>query len=202
MADDQLGTVEVSIGDSGDDPTVKVETETRDEDAPFGRKDDGTPYKRDPAIYARRDSKRRRGASAPKTSGGSKSKPKPSGYRDSVLGLVQIVGLPLAAAGTKNDVFLADLITLNATALGIADAVDQIAQTNPKVAAALDKLAEVGPFGLLIGAMAPLIIQGACNHGLVPAGVMGAVAPDDLIAAAIAGEVPGAEGLVVDEAAA
>lgn len=188
---DEVGTVELpAVGNGSEDDTLRVETETRPEDAPWGYKADGTPYKRDPSRYQKRSA--RRTATAPKA----RAKSKGPNYRDSVLGLVQIVGLPLAAAGTRNDVFLADLITLNATAPAIADAVDQIAQTNPAVAKALEKLAEVGPFGLLIGAMAPLILQGCCNHGLIPAGVMGTIEPADLIAAAARGEVPGSEGLV------
>lgn len=192
---DQVETVELPPMDGGSGD-VTVETETRPEDAPFGYKADGTPYKRDPTRYQTRAANRRRGASAPKAS---KTKPKSSRYRDSVLGLAQIIGLPLAAASTRNEVFLADLITLNATAPGIADAADSIAQSNPKVAAALDKLVEVGPYGLLIGALAPLILQGCCNHGLLPAGVMGTIEPADLIEAAQRGEVPGAEGLIMPE---
>lgn len=176
---DQVETVELPpMGGASDD--VTVETETRPEDAPFGYKADGTPYKRDPTRYQTRAANARR-TSAPKAS--KASKPKPSRYRDSVLGLVQIIGLPLAAAGTRNEVFLADLVALDATAPAIADAADSIAQTNPKVAAALDKLTEVGPFGLMIGALAPLILQVCCNHGLVAAGVMGTIEPADLIEA-------------------
>lgn len=191
---DQVGTIDLPPLD-GDKGEVKVETEPpADADAaPWGYKPDGTPYKVDPTRYRTRAARAGRQPSAPKSKTG---KSKGPDYRGSVLGLVQIIGLPLAAAATKNDVFLADLITLNACAPGIADAVESIALSNPKVATALDKLAEVGPYGLLIGALAPLIIQGACNHGLMPVGVMGAVDPADLIEAASKGEVPGAEDVV------
>jgi hypothetical protein len=165
-----------------------VQTETRPEDAPYGYKPDGTPYKVDPARYAKRDARRRAGSKAT-------GKGKPSPYRENVLGLIQIVGLPLAAAGSRDDRFMADLVALNATAPGIADAVDGIAQSNRRMAAALDKLAEVGPYGLLIGALTPLILQVATNHGLLPAGMMGTVEPGDLLDAAANGDIPGMEGV-------
>lgn len=186
---DQVGTVTIgpSSPDYGEDPTIRVETEPPADapgDAPWGYKDDGTPYKVDPARYRKRDAKRR-GAAAPTARPAASKGRKASQYRDSVLGLTQIVGLPLAAAATQNDVFLADLVALNETAPGIADAVDQIAQSNPKFAAALDKLAEVGPYGLLIGALAPLVLQVAANHGAIPVGVMGTVDPQALVDAAM-----------------
>jgi hypothetical protein len=191
---DQVTSVDLPPMDGEDrDDAPKVETDTRPEDAPWGYKEDGTPYKVDPARYRRRDANRRRASSGPQAK---KTKAKAgSPYRDSVLGLVQIVGLPLAAAGARDDRFLADLVALNATAPGIADAVDSIAQNNRQVAAALDKLGEVGPYGLLIGALAPLILQVACNHGIVPAGTMGTIAADDLLQAAAEGQIPGMDGM-------
>jgi hypothetical protein len=185
---DEVTTVGIPT-DNGEDPP-RIETDSRAEDAPWGLKDDGTPYKRDPAIYARRDGKRR--PTAPKAS---KTKTKRSPYREHVLGIVQIVGLPLAAAGTRDERFLADLVALNATAEPIADAMDSLAQSNETVAKALDKLGEVGPYGLLIGAVAPLILQIAANHSLVPAGTLGTVTHEVLLEAARDGQVPGSEGM-------
>jgi hypothetical protein len=184
---DQVTSVGIPA-DAAEGNGVKVETETRSEDAPWGLKDDGTPYKVDPARYRKRDAKRR-GTRAPSA----KSKAKVSPYRETVLGLVQIIGLPIAAAATRDDRFGADLVALTATAPDIADAVDSIAQNNRRLAAALDKLGEVGPYGLLIGALAPLILQCGTNHGIVPVGTLGTVDPAVLLAAAEAGEIPGME---------
>jgi len=182
-----------SVGIPTDRPSedVKVEPEHRNEDAPWGYKPDGTPYKVDPARYEKRDAARRKHA-APKSK---TAKAKGSEHRENVLGLVQIIGLPLAAAATRDDRFAADLIALNATAPAIADAVDGIAQSNRRMAAALDKLADVGPYGLLIGALAPLLLQVSANHGVLPVGMMGTVSHEDLIAAAERGDIPGMEGM-------
>lgn len=190
MAGDEVTSVGIPTDRPSED--VKVEHEHRSEDAPWGYKPDGTPYKVDPARYEKRDAARRK-QSAPKSKTGGKTKG--SAHRENVLGLVQIIGLPLAAASTRDDRFAADLIALNATAPAIADAVDGIAQSNRRMAAALDKLADVGPYGLLIGALAPLILQVAANHGALPVGMMGTVSHEDLIAAAERGDIPGMDAM-------
>ncbi|WP_333746434.1 hypothetical protein, partial [Streptomyces sp. IBSBF 2950] len=50
----------------------------------------------------------------------------------------------------------------------IADAVADLAVERPEVAAALEKILTVGPYGALIGAMLPLAVQIAHNHKKVP----------------------------------
>jgi hypothetical protein len=171
---DEVNTVGIPSGDRPDG-NGSVKTETRPDDAPWGYKPDGTPYRVDPQRY------RTRAANEAKAKGGKAKGGKASPYRDNALGLIQMIGLPLAVAGSRDERFMADLVALNTTAPGIADAVDAIAQSNRRMAAALDKLAEVGPYGLLIGALTPLVLQVATNHGLLPAGMLGTVEPDVLL---------------------
>jgi hypothetical protein len=185
---DEVNTIGIPSSDDRPSGNGSVTTETRDEHAPWGYKPDGTPYKVDPKRYRTREARRQAGSKTP-------GKGKASPYRENTLGLIQIIGLPLAAVGSRDERFMADLVALNAMAPAIADAVDGIAQGNRRMAAALDKLAEVGPYGLLIGALTPLILQVATNHGVLPAGMMGTVEPGDLLEAAANGDVPGMEGV-------
>lgn len=82
-------------------------------------------------------------------------------YRSTVLGLVQLVAFPLAYVAP------ADSFALTHHAPPIADALHNLAVERPEVAAALDRLMAVGPYGALIGACVPLMVQLAHNHGLV-----------------------------------
>lgn len=50
----------------------------------------------------------------------------------------------------------------------IADAVADLAVERPEVAATLDRIMAVGPYGALIGAVLPLVVQIAHNHNKVP----------------------------------
>jgi len=171
------------------DDTVKITSEPVDDPAPWGLKSDGTPYKVDPARYAQRDAKRR-GAAAPK----SKAKGKGSDRKDAILGLFQIVSLPLAAGAATGSVpFTADLVTVDVYADPVADAFDKLADQHKGVAAVLDKLAEVGPYGLVIGALAPMILQIAVNHGALPPGTAGTADPDDLVAEFVRTHTPPGE---------
>jgi hypothetical protein len=66
---------------------------------------------------------------------------------------------------------------------GIAGAVADLAVERPEVAAALDKVLAVGPYGALIGAVLPLAVQLMHNHNMVPetmATAMGATPKRDI----------------------
>lgn len=178
MATDEVTSVPIPTSGNGDDSTVKIETETPDDAAPWGYKEDGTPYKVNPERYRKRAANQRR-ATAPTAKGKAK---KTSDHREAVLGAIQIVSLPIAAAATRSDVFAADLVAINVCAEPIADAFDSLAGQNKAVAMALDKLGEVGPYGLVFAAVAPLLLQIGVNHGLVPAGTAGTVPPEVLLA--------------------
>jgi hypothetical protein len=167
---------------------VPEPTAAPDPEAPFGRKRDGTPYKRDPAQYASRRGKpvgggrRRRSSASSSTSGGGSRR---TDYRPALGALVQMVAAPLAVAGQRSPAALADAAALAIHGPAVVEAVNDIAQEQPAVARVLDRLAKVGPYGALLTAVAPLAVQMLVNHGMIPveAGeAAGAVSPDDLVA--------------------
>jgi hypothetical protein len=106
------------------------------------------------------------------TNGSQKSK-----YAEGVSGLLQI---PAMAISFVNPV---DGFCVAQHTPGIANAVADLAVERPEVAAALDKVLAVGPYGALIGAVLPLAVQLMHNHGMVPepmAKSMGAVPKKDI----------------------
>ena len=59
-----------------------------------------------------------------------------------------------------------DAIAITVHWPGIAKALDETAQANPALAAVLDRVIAVGPYGALLTAVMPLAAQLAVNHGL------------------------------------
>lgn len=83
-------------------------------------------------------------------------------YFDGVSGLMQIASAGLAMANPVDGFCVAQHTP------PIASAVADLAVDRPEVAAALDKVLAVGPYGALIGAVLPLVVQIAHNHNRVP----------------------------------
>lgn len=83
-----------------------------------------------------------------------------------VKGLAQVgAGITLLfAKATGKDAFKADAVTIASSADEIADACVQVANADPKFAAALDKVCAVGPYGALITVMVGVATQCARNH--------------------------------------
>lgn len=172
-------TVTVTIDGPQDD--VPVTATTDPVDAPWGFKEDGTPYKRDPAIYATRTAnKARKSGKAP--TGRKASRSKGPDYTQDVTGVLQLAVLPLAVAGRANPVFLLDAHAVTEGTPEIAAAVNEVAQNDPRVAALLDKLGKVGPYGVLVAAVVPVAVQVAVNHRALAPGIMGTQDPDLLLA--------------------
>jgi hypothetical protein len=101
-----------------------------------------------------------------------------------VKGLMQIgAGLTLLAGrATGKDAFKADAVAIASVADDTAAACVQIAKTDPKFAAALDKVCSVGPYGALITIAAGLGAQIARNHK-PGRSIPGTVHPDELLKA-------------------
>lgn len=93
-----------------------------------------------------------------KTSTGNQAKK----YEEGVAGLLQV---PAAVLSFVNPV---DGFCVAQHTPPIAKAVADLATERPEVAAALDRVLAVGPYGALIGAVLPLVVQIAHNHGMVP----------------------------------
>jgi len=101
-----------------------------------------------------------------------------------VRGVMQIgAGLTLLAGkATGKDAFKADAVAIASVADDTAAACVQIAKTDPKFAAALDKVCSVGPYGALITIAAGLGAQFARNHK-PDRNIPGTVHPDELLKA-------------------
>jgi hypothetical protein len=101
-----------------------------------------------------------------------------------VRGVMQIgAGITLLAAkATGKDAFKADAVAIASVADDTSAACVQIAKTDPKFAAALDKVCSVGPYGALITIAAGLGAQIARNHK-PDRKLPGTVHPDELLKA-------------------
>lgn len=113
--------------------------------------------------------------SAKKASGTRKRAPKkPAGvpdYREGLDSIFQLAGFGLSMAGEKNEALLADGMAIAEHGPNISVAMDQLAQEKPEIAAVLDRILAVGPYGVLIAAISPLLMQVVSNHGAKIPGV-------------------------------
>jgi hypothetical protein len=115
--------------------------------------------------------------------------------------MLQIPAFALGAAGQLNESLALDGAALSMHAPGIAEALNDLANDNPAVAAALDRILSVGPYGAIIGACLPLAFQIAANHKKIPdamAKSCGAL-PADEFRARLIGERAAYEKNVADE---
>lgn len=161
-----------------------------DEAAPYGYKADGTPRKsaggRPPTKGKAAGPKKR--TQAPRRT--STSKTSGPNYGDAVLGLLQIPAslLAVVARFTGRKSLAADSAAIQLHARGLADAAHQTAQSDPRLAAVLEKALQLGPYGLLLGAGLPLAYQLMANHGAFPViPELGVMDPDELLGM-VAGE--------------
>lgn len=153
--------------------------------APLGFNLDGSPKK----TRAGRPRKGTPGAPPKKST---RRTPRPAAtptgpdYRSSIIGLLQLPAGALTAAGMVNPILALDGLTIAIHAPTVAEALNDLAQSNPAVAAALDYVLQVGPYGAIIAAIIPMIAQILVNHGTIPAGIMGTLSPETLQATAAA----------------
>jgi hypothetical protein len=168
-----------------------------DADAPWGRKADGSPRAK-PGVKPGGPTAGPRKASAPgprKATGAASKKANSAApdYRMAIIGLGQLpIGVASMAARLVRDdrkrmAIQLDAMTVKVHLPAVAEAVNSVAQDNAKVAAALDRIVSVGPYGEVIAAVAPILLQCMVNHGAMePNPAMGLLSPDELIAAATA----------------
>lgn len=167
-------------------------TDPIDPEAPYGRNPKtGEPYKRSPDERARlaanlQGAKRTRsvrqdgGRRTPRAQG-SKASSKP-GYAQTVLQLLQVPAFGLQVASRFNPTLGLDALALTLHAPDIAEAVESVAYEQPAMAAVLERIGSVGPYGALGVAILPLMLQLAANHGAIkPNPDMGILDPVSLM---------------------
>ncbi len=166
------------------------DAEMADPEAPYGRKADGTP-KRKPGPQKKAGSGTavprapRPAARAPrKTSGRRATSVATMDYTEAIKGLGQLVAIPLSLAGRANVKLAYDAATVVAFLPDVAEFGNELAQSEPKVAALLDKVMTIGPYGKGVALALGIGAQIAVNHGWIPLDAgkgMGAMEPEALM---------------------
>lgn len=103
--------------------------------------------------------------------------------------LVTLGTVTAATGGMVSPAFAADGVLITQHAANIAAALDKVAQDQPQVKAALERMLTAGVWSGLIAALLPLAVGMAANHGAIPphlAAMLGAE-PVDLAPAQPAG---------------
>lgn len=88
-------------------------------------------------------------------------------YAQAAAGVLQLPAFVLGMLGRTQPVFALDAAAISMHTPGIAKAVQEVAMQEPRVAAVLDRVLKVGPFGALLAAVVPLVMQLAANHKIV-----------------------------------
>lgn len=185
------------VGEDGPDLSPEpVEVPEVDPDAPYGRNPKtGKAYRRSPEWRASVAATLAKGRQIRASRGAAPRPPsarKPAGkrpaaavdYRPGVKGLLQVPAFALGVLGRRDPVYALDSAAVTLHADAIADAVHETAVADERVAAILDRVLAVGPYGALLGALLPLALQIAANHGAVrPSPDLGVLGPDELVAA-------------------
>lgn len=102
-------------------------------------------------------------------------------YRPGIMGILQLPAAVLAVGGVNKPELAADAATLTIHSPNVAESLNELAKERPEVAAVLDRILSVGPYGLVIAAVAPMALQILANHDVVPSGVMGTVPKEALL---------------------
>jgi hypothetical protein len=117
-----------------------------------------------------------RGPGRPKGAGTRKPTRTVTDYRPGINGIGQMVAFGLSFTSPV------DAAAVMGHTPNIAEALNTLAAVKPEVAAVLDKLMSAGPYGEILMAVVPLVVQILVNHQRIPAGMLGSVPPDDLLA--------------------
>jgi hypothetical protein len=175
-----------------DEHDAPPEPPAEDPEAPYGRRPDGTPYKR-PAEWraklgdALNRGRRTQAAKAPPRKAAKKPATGAAGavdYRPGVTALLQLPAFALGLVGRYRPAFALDAATITLHTPGLAEAVHQTALVDERLAMVLEKVLQAGPYGALLGALLPVALQIAANHRRIPVSAeLGILSPEELIAA-------------------
>jgi len=134
----------------------------------------GLPYVRPRAwreAQSRSQQARWKGTSPPPKTQKARSK-KQAEATDYQTGFLLLLGMPIMILRMLGNFFPA--LAKDAAALvihggSLAKATNDAAQTNPRIAAALDRMLAVGPYSEIVGVATVIGLQVAANHGKIPA---------------------------------
>jgi hypothetical protein len=144
-----------------------------------------TPGCHNPLTYGGRGPRPKYCSEHKRKTGGTSARTKKrqgTDYTPGITGLLQLAAVPLTVAGAQgNPAFLADAKVITVYSPGIAEALNDLAQERPEVAAVLDRVLKAGPYGALIAAIVPMTCQILANHKIVPPGVMGTVPMEQVL---------------------
>lgn len=110
-------------------------------------------------------------------------------YRPAIVALGQLVQFPLSLAArvSGKQALAHDGIAVAIHMPTVAEALNETAKSQAHVAALLDKLSTIGPYGLVISAIIPLGLQILANHGVIGTNeTMGILTGDQLVELATA----------------
>lgn len=122
---------------------------------------------------------------------------------EAIRGILQIpaAGLIITGQRVESVALVADGATILVHGPPVAEAIQTIAENDPRVMALLEKVLAFGPYGLLLAALMPMTAQFIRNHNEPAAPILegfGAVPPDRIIVAASL-EIPSGNGQVTPD---
>lgn len=174
-----------------DEPTVRIPVV--DDDAPWGRRTDGTPKAKPGAKGTGAPRKAAAPRRRPAAAGPSKSKSNEPDYRPALVALAALPSflLNIAARGVRDEkaktALQLDGLAVKVHGPVMAEALNETAKSQAGLASALDKVVSAGPYGLILAAGVPFVMQLLANHGAIePNADMGILSPQALVAAATA----------------
>lgn len=156
-----------------------------DPEAPYGRKADGTPKARPGRKPADGSAPRQTAPKPSRKAATPRARVAAPDYRAGIAGVLQVPTAALAMAGRFKPVLAYDAAAIAIHTPSIAEALNTLAQEEPRVAAVLDRVLAIGPYGAIVGVAVALTAQIAVNHKRLPAeagAAFGAVEPDTLMA--------------------
>lgn len=171
-------------------------------DAPYGVRKDGEAARKPgrPAGVRNGQGRGRRPTSAPppparpagpaRPAAPRKPKSGDPDYTAGIKGMVQLACVPLIPLAQRDKRFAADVATITLYGDELAQQWNDAAKILPEFAAILDKVMTIGPWSLVLAPVVSIGLQISTNHGMLPAGTMGTLTVEEILARVSAPGLP------------